>query len=105
MSAPDQPTSTALALLRGELMTLLTRIEGDVRLVLAQIEHAARRTDDLDRRVSRLDERVDALEATRATRADLEERSRRTIQIIGVLLTAAGLVVGVAVAIITALIK
>lgn len=73
MTVADSSHSAELALLRGELMTALTRIEGDVRLVLQQIEHASRRAADLERRHESLDSRVDALEATRATRSEVEK--------------------------------
>lgn len=104
-AVPDVPRSTELAELRGELMTLLTRIEGDVRLVLHQIEQGARRADELDRRVERLDERMDQLESTRATREDLAERSRRTVQIISLIVSTAGLMLTGLITVITALIK
>lgn len=73
------PTATELAMLRGEVMTALARIEGEIRLVRQAQEDAARRTDDLQRDVRNLDDRVDQLEQTRVTREELdaEKRERR----------------------------
>lgn len=68
-----------IAMLRGEVMAALARIEGEIRLVRQAQEDAARRTDDLQRDVRNLDDRVDQLEQTRVTREELdaEKRERR----------------------------
>ncbi|WP_289009519.1 hypothetical protein [uncultured Thermomonospora sp.] len=99
MSDTSQPQSAELAALRGEVMTSLARIEGDVRLVLQQIETAVRRLDDHADALRRLDERTDAIERTAVPRAELDKRlaemraetaeqARRRLTAIGLILTA-----------------
>lgn len=108
MTTPESQSSV-IERLRGELMTLLTRIEGDVRLVLAQLEHTNRRTDEVDdkhtrradgqdRKLDGLDARLDQVEATRPTRADM-------VRMVSLIVTVAGVATTIAVAVITALIK
>ncbi|WP_067470030.1 hypothetical protein [Actinomadura macra] len=95
----DIPPSTELALLRGELMTALARIEGDVRLVLQEQQQGTRRLDELATDVRRLDERLDAVERTAVTRAEaderetrmraqLDEQARRRLTVAGLIITA-----------------
>ncbi|TDD25060.1 hypothetical protein E1287_37655 [Actinomadura sp. KC06] len=66
-----------LAMLRGEVMTSLASIQGDIRLVLQEQQTAARRTDDLQRDVRGLDNRVDDIDRTRVTRDELDQRDAR----------------------------
>lgn len=73
MAADDTPTGTELAMLRGEVMTSLAQIQGDVRLVLQEQQNAARRYDELQRDVRRLDDRVDGLDRTTITREDMDK--------------------------------
>ncbi|WP_433465696.1 hypothetical protein [Spirillospora sp. CA-128828] len=73
----DTSSGTELAMLRGEVMTALARIEGDIRLVLQEQQQAARRTDDLQADVRRLDDRVDEIDRTRVTRDELDARDAR----------------------------
>ncbi|MBX6382012.1 MAG: hypothetical protein IRZ07_03410 [Microbispora sp.] len=94
----ETPPSTELALLRGELMTALARIEGDVRLVLQEQQQGTRRVDDLVGEFRRHDERLDALERTTVTREELDaretrmraavdEQARRRLTILGTVMT------------------
>jgi hypothetical protein len=78
MTTPEQSgqSSTELALLRGELMTALTEIRGDVRLVIEQNKHAERRADDQAAELRRHDDRLDELERTAITRTELETREQ-----------------------------
>jgi len=80
-------------------MTSLARIEGDVRLVLQQIEVAVSRLDGHAAELRRLDDRQDALERAAVTRDELDQRltrmrtqddeqARRRLTIIGLVLTA-----------------
>lgn len=71
--AADETPGVELAMLRGEVMTTLARIEGEIRLVRQAQEESARRTDDLQRDVHRLDDRVDHLDRTTVTREDMTE--------------------------------
>lgn len=116
MTAADIPPSTELALLRGEVMIALSDIRGDVRLVLQSTEHGQRRIEDVDRKYERrtdelaegarrLDERQDRLEATAVTKAELDERARRNFALAGLAVTAAGILSGAGVAVVTTLIK
>lgn len=72
MTAP--PSSTELAALRGEVMTELAKIAGDLRLVLEQVKHVALRLDEHATLIRSLDQRLDAVEADRVTRAEMEQR-------------------------------
>ena len=69
----DETPGVELAMLRGEVMTTLARIEGEIRLVRQAQEDSARRTDDLQRDVRRLDDRVDGLDRTTVTREDMDK--------------------------------
>ncbi|TYK47147.1 hypothetical protein [Actinomadura decatromicini] len=73
----DETPGVELAMLRGEVMTTLARIEGEIRLVRQAQEESARRTDDLQRDVHRLDDRVDHLDRTTVTREELDQRDNR----------------------------
>lgn len=68
----ENPSSTALAELRGEVMTALVELKGDLRLLIAQNEHSARQAANLERMHESLDGRVDGLEATRVAREELD---------------------------------
>jgi hypothetical protein len=99
LSGTETPPSAELALLRGELMTALARIEGDVRLVLQAQQQGTARVDEIVLDVRRLDDRVDVVERTAVTRAEFEqretqaraaadERIRRQLTVFGLILTA-----------------
>lgn len=93
MSGEETPSSTELALLRGELMTALARIEGVIQLVHQEQQQGTRRLDELAADHRRLDDRVDVLERTSVPRTELEadrkeRRADRRI-VIGSALTAA----------------
>jgi len=102
----EETTGTEIAMLRGEVMTALARIEGDIRLVLQAQQEASRRTDDLQTDVRRLDDRVDDLDRTRVTRAELAERDKRAGQestrrltVIGLVITVVNIVIGSGIAV------
>ena len=116
MTTPPMPPTTEIALLRSELLLPLTRIEGDVRLVLQRIDQGDQRAAEHALELRRLDDRQDKLErdyAARAElqheiaviRADMEKKSARTIQIIGIIAGACGTAAGVLAAIIIALVN
>ena len=112
MAADDAPTGTELAMLRGEVMTALARIEGEIRLVRQAQEDAARRTDDLQADVRRLDDRVDDLDRTRVTRAELDQReeragqaSTRRLTVIGLIITAVNIVIASGIAILSIVLR
>lgn len=73
MAADDTSQGVELAMLRGEVMTTLARIEGAISLVRQAQEDSARRTDDLSRDVRRLDDRVDAHDRTFVSREDMNQ--------------------------------
>lgn len=104
--APDHP---ALALLRLELLTPLTEIRGemtelrgDVRLILQRLDQADERAAAQANELRRHDERLDALERTAVTKADIDRRIGRTIQVLSVIATVLGIVAGAVTNIITA---
>lgn len=102
-SIPAQ--AAELALVKSELMVPLTRIEGDVRLVLQRLDSQDKRTDDHALEIRRLDGRLDAVERDQVTRAQMDERSRRTIQILGLIFTIISIVVGAGITIIIAIVN
>lgn len=81
MTAP--PSSTELAALRGEVMTELAKIAGDLRLVLEQVKHVALRLDEHAALIRVLDQRVDDIEQHRVTRAEMEQRLAELRQQVG----------------------
>lgn len=101
----DQDSALALSEFRREVSVALAEIRGDVRLVLQRGEQSERRMDDLARLVARLDERVDEVERTSVTRADLETRSGRTIAIIGLIVAATGVLSSTATATVIAMVN
>lgn len=96
---------TELALLRAELMTALTRIEGDVRLILQRLDQTDQRAADQANELRRHDERLDALERTAVTTADVDRRISRTIQVLGLIASVLGIVAGAGTNIIIAIIN
>lgn len=85
MTAP-LPQNMELALLKGELMLSLTRIEGQLALLIQRQDQQDRRADAHDTRLATLDTRLDLVERTQVTRADMDERSRRTVAWMGVVM-------------------
>lgn len=102
MSTP-LPQNMELALLKSELMLSLTRIEGQLALLIQRQDQQDRRADAHDTRLSTLDSRLDVVERNQVTRADMEERSRRTVAWMGLvmatvsILTATGTTVIIAI--------
>lgn len=96
---------TELALLRAELMTALTRIEGDVRLILQRLDQTDQRAADQARELRRHDERLDALERTAVTKADMDRSRTRTMQVLGLIATVLGIASGAGTSIIIAIVN
>lgn len=92
MTAEDQNPALELELarLRGEVLVRLTEIGGQLTLLAQRAESAAARADEQARaadaraaaqakQIELLDGRLDTVERTQVTRADMDERSRRTL--------------------------
>lgn len=101
----------ALALLRLELLTPLaeirgemTELRGDVRLILQRLDQADKRAADQARELRRHDERLDALERTAVTKADMDRSRTRTMQVLGLIATVLGIAAGAGTNIIIALV-
>lgn len=99
----DDVSETHLELLRQELLRRLTEIDGNVRLVLFQLDAAREKTADLSRIVEGLAERVTALETGGVTRDELDKRfadvraqqedlARRRLTVWGLVLAAVSIV-------------
>lgn len=110
------PAPTEIALLRSELLLPLTRIEGDIRLVLQRIDQGDQRAADHAQELRQLDDRQGRLERDHVPRAEVQqqiaavreemaEKSRRTIQIISIIAATFGTAAGVLAAIIIALVQ
>ncbi|MEV4159015.1 hypothetical protein [Nonomuraea dietziae] len=98
----DNPggVDVALAALRGIVETGFARLDGQIALVIQRLDHVDARHADLVRRVEEdrataaagtraVEERLDALERQTVTRADLAERDRRQLTIIGLMFAGA----------------
>jgi hypothetical protein len=94
-----------LALVKSELMVPLTRIEGDVRLVLQRLDSQDKRVDGHADELKRIDLRLDQVERDQVTRTQLDERSRKTIQIITLISTIVSILVGSAITIVIAIVN
>lgn len=106
MTSPSLPAQAIeLALVKSELMVPLTRIEGDVRLVLQRLDSQDKRVDDHAAELKRIDTRLDQVERDQVTRMQLDERSRKTIQIITLISTVVSILVGSAITIIIAVVN
>lgn len=109
MTMPD-PTRLELAIteLKGSMDAGMARIEGRLDLLVQRAEHTDQRAADHAALIQRLDDRVDKVEATAATReevrAEMNERSRRTIQIVAIICALLGSATGAGTAILIAVI-
>lgn len=63
----------AITALRSELLLQLGEMRGDIRLILQAQQHQADRNEETRQAYLGLDGRVDALERTTVTRAELEQ--------------------------------
>lgn len=90
---PNPTVELALSELRRSVDVGLAQIQGQLALLLQRAEQADRRADQQDARMKELDERLGKVESDRVTRADLDERSRRTLTVLGLLLMAASIIV------------
>ncbi|TDD90766.1 hypothetical protein [Actinomadura rubrisoli] len=101
----DQDAALALSEFRREVGVSLAELRGDVRLVLQRGEQSERRLDDLARQVAKLDERVDLVERDQVTKPQLDERSRRTIAILALIVTIAAALASTAATVIIAIVN
>jgi hypothetical protein len=82
----EQPIDAVLAEFRRMTEVSLTRIEGQLALLIQRQDQQDRRADAHDTRLAALDTRLDLVERTQVTRSDMEERSRRTVAWMGVVM-------------------
>ncbi|TDB88363.1 hypothetical protein E1264_11825 [Actinomadura sp. KC216] len=110
MTTPD-PTRLELAIteLKGSMDAGMARIEGRLDLLVQRAEHSDQRARDqaaeirrVDDKVDKVDDRVDKVEAAAVTRAELDERSKRTIQIVAIICALLGSATGAGTAILIA---
>lgn len=80
----------AITRLSGSMDAAMARIEGRLELLVQRAEHSDQRADGQDAKIERLDRRADQLEVTRVTRAELDERFKRTLQVVAILVTLLG---------------
>lgn len=115
MTTPD-PTRLELAIteLKGAMDAGMARIEGRLDLLVQRAEHSDQRAADqaaeirrVEGKVDRIDDRVDKVAAAAATRdevrAEMNERSRRTIQIVAIICALLGSATGAGTAILIAI--
>lgn len=100
-----EPIDTVLADFRRTTEVSLARIEGNLALLLQRQDQQERRTDTHDTRIGALDNRLDQVERNQVTRADMDERSRRTIAWLGVVMTIVSVLTATATTIIIAIIN
>lgn len=108
----EDGSALQIATFRSEVMVALERMGGDIRVMLQRSEIVELRTADLGNKYEALDVRVDKLEASHMSRADavsveahlrtaitsveatlraeLAERTKRTIQVTGTIATVVG---------------
>ncbi len=96
MTVPDRMT---------DMMLTLSEIRGDVRLILQRMDQHDKRADGHEAKLDALDKRMDTLEASTVTRAQLEEKSKRTVAIVSVVMTVMSLLVGTGVSIIAIIVR
>jgi hypothetical protein len=101
----DAHTTVELALseLRRSVDVGLAKIEGQLALLLQRAEQADRRADAQAAQIADLDDRLGKVERDQVTRADLDERARRTLMILGLILTSASIVAGAGVSLLITL--
>lgn len=106
MTTPD-PTRLELAIteLKGSMDSGMARIEGRLDLLVQRAEHTDQRAADQAALLQRLDDRVDRVEATAVTRVEMDERAKRTLQVVAIicalLSSAAGAGTAVLIAVLT----
>ncbi len=106
MTMPSHPAQDhQLAIVKAELMIPLTEIKGDVRLVLQRLDSVDKRVDDQATELRHMDARLDAVERDQVTRMQLDERSKKTIQIITLISTVVSILVGSAITIVIAIVN
>ena len=99
----NEPIDAVVAEFRRMTEVSLTRIEGQLALLLQRQDQQDRRADQHDTRLVSLDARLDQVERTQVTREDLEKRSGKTLAWMGVIvavvsiLTATGTTVIIAI--------
>lgn len=105
-----------LAQLKSELLLAMAEMRGDTRLILQTLQQHDRRADQQDDRIKglevqlvtaerALDQRIDTIERDAVTRSQLEERSKKTIQILALISTFVSIAVGAGITIIIAVIN
>jgi len=103
---PSETNRLELAIteLRGAMDAALARIEGRLDLLVQRAEQSDQRAAEQSDELRRHDERLDRLEREAVTRADMDRRMSRTIQVLGVIATMLGIAAGAGTNIIIALV-
>lgn len=110
MTTPD-PTRLELAIteLKGSMDAGMARIEGRLDLLVQRAEHSDQRAADLASQIRRVedkadkvDDRVDRVEAKAVTRAEMDEKSKRTLQVVAIICAVLGTATGSGTALIIA---
>lgn len=100
----NAPVELAILELRKSVEVGFAKVDGQLALVLQRTEQAERRADQHDRAIEELEDRMAAVERDQVTRAEMDERARRTLMILGLILTAAAIVVAAGVSLLVAVI-
>ncbi|MFF4417109.1 hypothetical protein ACFYY8_31700 [Streptosporangium sp. NPDC001559] len=111
MSEPPPTVDGALAEIRRLVEVGFERTNGQNALILQRLDHADGRHAELAKRVDAdrtageardqaLETRLDALERDVVTRAQLADRTRQILAIVGLLVTAAGVLIPIIISLI-----
>lgn len=90
--------------MRGSVDVRLTEITGALALLNQRSEAADRRADErekaheermteLAKRITTVDERLDIVERTAVTKTDLDNKGKRTVSVVAVIVSVAGLII------------
>lgn len=112
MTSPDTTRlELAITEMGGRMDAALARIEGRLDLLVQRAEHSDERAADLARQiqrvgdeVDRVDDKVGKVKASAVTRAELEEKSKRTLQVVAIIVAVLGTASSVGVSMLLALI-
>jgi hypothetical protein len=100
-----EPIDAVLAEFRRMTEVSLTRIEGQLALLLQRQDQQERRADAHDARLVVLDNRLDTVERTQVTREDMDKRSARTIAWMGVVVAVVSILTATATTTIIAIVN
>lgn len=90
----DPSVELALAELTRKIDVGFAKVDGQLALLIQRTQAMEARADGQDAALSTLDDRVDKVEATSVTRAEMDERAKRTLQVVAIIVAVLGAATG-----------